>query len=352
MAQAPPPTVQAQDPTSQPASQPAPSGTVTLSAAGYPDGVTDEAQYGDYLAERTEALIEAARETTDGPTTIERHLAIANWILVRQIEPQVTRLLLGTDDPGDRMALAASVAQAQEWLTTAGELLADLPVETVATQPAPDLRTRPTELHADLSAFAEAMHAVTMDTTADEAPQRIRRSASRLGVLLEDTRPGVSATAALYQALLFARNDRMDRAMTRLDLVLLPPQSDAVAPCFFGRLLRCRFLARQGAHAVAWSLLLRLEERCQEWFDTPQARIEATNSVAVVRLEVARAWKEAMTDAGAEDRSAWCQAAERRVRESLFAGEEAPRIMRMEQAIPILTDLINSAGAPTEASPE
>jgi hypothetical protein len=343
---------------------------VTLSAAGYPDGVTDEAQYGDYVGERTEALIDAARQASDGPTTIERHLAVANWILARQIEPQITRLLLGIDEPADKRALAASVAQAQEWLTTAGELLTDLPADTAATQPTSDdgqvgrvnrpdtsssvmsgLWTRPTELnglHADLSAFAEAMGAVTMDTAADEAPQRIRRSASRLGVLLEDTRPGVSAAAALYQAMLFARIDRMDRAMTRLDLVLLPPQPDAVAPCFFGRLLRCRFLARQGAYAVAWSLLLRLEERCQEWFDTPQAKLEATNSVAIVRLEVARAWNEAMTDAGADDRSAWCQAAERRVRESLFASEEAPRIMRMEQAIPVLTDLIDADGAPTE----
>ena len=132
------PTVQVQTPESRPATRPAAPDTVALSATLYPDDVTDQARFASYLSERTDALIDAARQAPDQRARIERHLAVANWILARQIEPQITRLLLGNDEPRDNQAVAASVAQAQEWLTTAGELLAALPADSAATQPASD----------------------------------------------------------------------------------------------------------------------------------------------------------------------------------------------------------------------
>lgn len=346
------PTTQPAEPQvaeSQLTTQPAASDAVVLSAALYPAEVTDEAQYVRHTRQRTDALIEAAGRASDAAARIEHHLAAANWILACQIEPQITRLLLGIDEPGDTDALAASVALAQQQLDTAGCLLADLADQAeIAAPPSDDqqpeedsqpMAGRLEALHSDLSAFAEALATIAADTSDDQVVQRARRSASQLGVLLEDTRPGVAPAAIVYQALLFARIGRMDRAMTVLDLALRPLPADAEALSFFGRLLRCRFLARQGAYAVAWSLLLKLEERCQEWFDTPQARAEATATVAVVRLEVARSWKESLAEAGAADGSAWCEAAERRIGKPLFGGDESPTVMRIGHAVPMLTDL-------------
>ncbi|HUU82684.1 MAG TPA: hypothetical protein VM243_04185 [Phycisphaerae bacterium] len=342
--------------------RPASPGAVTLSTAPYPAEVADEAEYARHVRQRTDALIEAAGRAGDTQGRIENLLAAANWILARQIEPQITRLLLGIEEPGDAEALTVSLTLGQEQLEAAGQLLADPDAQAEGAQPPadtdggedqpPPAAQRLEALHGDLSAFAGAVAVIAGVASGDDAMQRARRSASRLGVLLEDTRPGVAPAAVLYQALLFARIERMDRAMTVLDLALRPLPSGAEVPSFFGRLLRCRFLGRQGSHAVAWSLLLRLEERCQDWFDTPQTREEATASVGVVRLEVARAWKESLAQAGAADESAWCRAAEERIRDSLVQGDAAPRVMRLGDAVPILSELLAAQDAPGEATPD
>lgn len=345
------------------ASQPAAGLAVGLSATVYPPGVTDEKQYAHRIQEQIDALLAAAEAAADrsdppdgGLTRVEYLLGAANWILARQIEPQVTRLLLGIERSQDVAFVIRSVAEARKHLEAAGppagglaEAAASVERNEEAAEPAGRGRIPsvvPEEslykfesIRNDLSAFADALALAWAEGEGEDDAQAVRAAASSLAVLLEDDRPGVAPAATLYQAVLYQRAGRSDRAMQVLDLALQPLPPDAASFAFFSRLLRCRYLARRGGHAVAWSLLLKLEERCQDWFDSPEARQEAMRAVALVRLEVDEFWEASLASSGDKERLAWCARAKQRIQSTLLQPTGEPAATRLGNAVPLLLDV-------------
>jgi len=357
-------------PTTQPspASQPPPAIAFRLSATVYPAGVESEEVYARHVQGRIDESLAKADQAPDLSAKARHLLMAANLILSRGIEPQVTRLLLEIETPRDAADLAAGVEEARKHLDAARALL--LGSNSAASQPStapgsdssePD-RAPPSELGRvapaiapekpavcdDLTAFAEALQeawagdGIALDGAAgpdvERQVSRAREAVSALATLLEDDRPGVAANARLYHAVLLSRIERVDRALTGLDLALQPLRQDAAVPSFYARLLRCRYLARQGSYAVSTALLLRLEERSHEWFDDPQLRIEAANTAALVRREVLRQWRDALTAEGKESAAAWCADAADRIDDTLRAEEDSPVVLRLGLAVPLLAE--------------
>jgi hypothetical protein len=322
--------------------------TVELSPADYPQGVSDEASFEAYNRARTLDILAAADRSGDARAEVEHRLAAANWILARRTEPQVTRLLLGIESPTDLASLRSSVADARLQLEACRRLLDnrannDESHPTGAQEPQSGPAEAPSReglrsLHDELSAFAEALAVVWSSDDGDDHITQVRRCASALGVLLEDERPGVAPAAAMYQALLYRRADRLDRALAVLDLATKPLPRGGQAWAFFSRLLRCRVLAHQGRHALAWSLLLKLEERALEWFEAAGQGEQAARAARLVRLEVAGLWQQQLARAGLTAEAAWCQSAAERIRQAMSESPQPPAVIRIRLAIPFLLE--------------
>ncbi len=341
---------------SQPAIEPAPTTepatatqmTVGLSPADYPEGVSDEASLEAHNRARTIDILAAADREDEPLVQAEHRLAAANWILARRTEPQVSRLLLGIESPTDLASLRSSVADARVQLEACRRLLDDpadddeshaTGVQEPQSGPAgAQSREGLRGLHDDLSALAQALAVVWSPDGGDDYGRQVRRCASALGVLLEDERPGVAAAAAMYQALLYRRADRPDRALAVLDLATRPLPRGGEAWAFFSRLLRCRFLAQQGSHALAWSLLLKLEERAHEWFEATGQGEQAARTALLVRHEVAGAWQQQLAQAGLAAEAAWCQRAAEQIRQAMRESRQPPTVMRIRSAIPFLLE--------------
>lgn len=321
--------------------------TVGLSPADYPAGVSDEASLEAHNRARTIDILAAADREDEPLVQAEHRLAVANWILARQAEPQISRLLLGIESPTDLTSLRSSVADARVQLEACRRLLDD-PADdeshaTGAQEPQSDpagaqSREGLRALHHDLAAFAEALAVAWSPDGGDDYGRQVRRCASALGVLLEDERPGVAAAAAMYQALLYRRADRPDRALAVLDLATRPLPRGGEAWAFSSRLLRCRFLAQQGSHALAWSLLLKLEERAHDWFEATGQGEQAARTALLVRLEVAGAWQQQLAQAGLAAEAAWCQRAAEQIRQAMRESRQPPTVMRIRSAIPFLLE--------------
>ncbi len=342
-------------PTSQPQRMPAaaasPADFVVLSTAAYPADVRTEDALAEHNGAQADALAVAADEAADPLKQAELHLAAANWILARQAEPHVTRLLLGVGGPSAGESLRGLTASADVQLEAADRLLEALEADEPGATDVAEARSLAVQklrvVHDSLLAFREAIGAVWSDETDEAVEGHIRRAASALGVLLEDEDRGVASAAALYQALLYQRAGRLDRALSVLELAFKPLPDDQRPLAFLSRLLRCRMVAQQGRHAVAWALLLRLEERAHDWLgDSPRAD-EAARAVMLVRWEVARAWQEVLLAAGNSDEAQWCQAAADRLRDAL-ADAQPPSVIRAENAIPLMIQMSES-GNPSPA---
>jgi len=351
-----------------PSSQPPPAIAFRLSATVYPAGVESEEEYARHVQGQIDESLAKADQAPDPPSKAEHLVMAANLILSRAVEPQVTRLLLEIETPRDAADLVAGVEEARKHLDAARALL--LGGNSAASQPstapgsavsepegairselgsvAPAVAPEVLAVCHDLTAFAEALEqAWAGDGIAPDAAagpdverhvSRSREAVSALAALLEDDRPGVAGSARLYHTVLLSRIERVDRALTGLDLALQPLRQDAAVPSFYARVLRCRFLAKQGSYAVSAALLLRLEERAHEWFDDPQLRVEAAGTAALVRREVLWQWRDALTARGKESAAAWCADAADRVEDALRAEEDSPAVLRLGLAVPMLAE--------------
>ena len=102
-----------------------------------------------------------------------------------------------------------------------------------------------------LDAFARAIESVFTEGYSDADLKERRTAAFRLALLLEDDRPSVPSAAILWQAALFHRLDRLDRALELLPGPLVALSSEGRHFDFYSRLYRCRCIADRGGHAVA-----------------------------------------------------------------------------------------------------
>ena len=85
-------------------------------------------------------MIAAAEQETEPLKRVNAHLEAANWILARQAEPMISRLLLELDGPFDQASLRqalgpirlrVAVGQARAQLAAAKQLLGDRPATAI-----------------------------------------------------------------------------------------------------------------------------------------------------------------------------------------------------------------------------
>ena len=87
---------------------------------------------------------------------------------------------------------------------------------------------------------------------------------------------------------------------------------------------------------VAWSLLLRLEERVTEWFGSPEQAAQAGRAVGLVRLAVARQWQRRLQADGAKTEAKWCQHAADDLELALKEPGGTLEVLRLGSAVPLL----------------
>jgi hypothetical protein len=187
-----------------------------------------------------------------------------------------------------------------------------------------------------LQAFAEAFHAFALPADDDKAAEAGRQAARALSLYLEDERPKVARAALLWQAVLYGRSDRPNRAIRLLPLVTEEPRREALRYDFFTRLLRCRLLVHRRSFAAAWTLALHLESRSYDWFGEHALRTAASRSVQLVKLRICEEWPDAVAQDERQGTVEWCEAITSRLHNEHF---DDGGVMRLESAAPIVADI-------------
>ncbi|MFQ5414439.1 MAG: hypothetical protein ACE5E6_08270 [Phycisphaerae bacterium] len=347
------------------------------------DGFATESAYLADITRRAERFTAIAATSEHNAARARLHLAAANVLLAKYVEPTCTRWLLGiiaddtTADAGPNGSEAdpdATGANAQgnsaAGANVAGANVAD--TSTTGTRK-PAAHTADANLidimgrvhnalasatrHLDaapaggrtdvaeqktlaqsrdtLEAFAAAVAALLAASADERDNARLRRAASAVSGLLEDSDPAVAAAAALYQAALRSEAGDLERALNTLDLALAPPPRGAMPLAFFARLYRCRLIARRGGHAVALALLYQMEERCHEWFVGDARQADALRTVTVVELGVLRDWHDRLKPGADSAERAWCAETMSRLISRRLT-DHPPTVLRLVNAVPIV----------------
>ena len=268
-----------------------------LSPASYPEGVSDEPGYAKYLAVRTVALEGDAAGSVSPVTRAQLLLALANHMLAAESDAAATALLLGQATDAQIRRLHGLAEGALERIDAAKKRLDEV---TDAQDPDAASAGAVDELRSaasTLDGLARVISAVTAAPGPDRA-RGVKRAVVRLAGILESENQEAEAAARLWQAISLDAIDDTDATLAALDFALARPKS--LPYDFFGRLLRCRTLARRGAHDVAIGLALQIEERCGDWFRDPASAGEARRTASVVRAAITRELAESYRQAGKE----------------------------------------------------
>lgn len=313
-------TVSATQPVSEPGTP-----VWLLSRSVYREGINDEADHLRWVRGQRDKYVTLHEHCFGRPSGYEP--AIVNWVLAREIEPAASRLLLGISRAEDAEHVRAALASVRKHQS---------PEEVSRTQT--DLDT--------LQSFAAALEAVWVSEEDEKAIQARRNGVIALAVLLEHEREDVASAALLWQAMLYRQMGRLDKAFR-----LLPPVGERVdrdgrAYQFFARLLRCRLVAERGGHAAACALLLQVEERILEWFETDESRAEATRAALLVRLQILEQWRGAMDPKTEPGEIEWCAKAMERIRRTLAGEGDEIRVLRLGQTIPLIATMPEVQHAP------
>ncbi len=310
---------------------------VRLTSAPYPEGVADEADYVAWIAERTAALREAAQRTEDPLGAVSAWLALVNWRLAAECEPPLSRMLQGLALPEDSRRVIALTDECVRTLDLARTRLEETDEDAeAAAQDTADL-----EASIDiLQTFAEAFHAFALPADDDKAADAGRQAARSLSLYLEDQRPKVARAALLWQAVLYGRSDRPDRAIRLLPLVTEAPRREALRYDFFTRLLRCRLLVHRRSFAAAWTLALHLESRSYDWFGEHALRTAASRSMQLVKLRICEEWPDAVARDERAGTAEWCASIASRLRDEHL---DNGGVMRLESAAPFVVDIRDPA---------
>jgi hypothetical protein len=254
------------------------------------------------------------------------------------LEPACTSRLLRISD--EQVPVVADEVRAA--LARADDLLAE--AEQAMEKDAPnDEKWKRWRGRVDvLRAFAESQRAFLVPADGSEASQDARRAASRLSILLEHENPQVTAAAALWQAALRSGEPDPSPALSLLEPALWDLPRKRLPFAYYGRLLRCRLLARQGGYATSLALLARVEDRCMEWFSDDEERDNAVRTANLVAWQVLRAWYDHLTDPTDEPERIWCAQRMQKLSAEAF-GETGRTIFRLNPAVPIFTAPPNAA---------
>ena len=310
------------------------------------DGIDTESAFIEAAQSRVDALANRSTVLADSATAAELRLAAVNVILGELLEPSCTRTFFGIDDAESRDDLLGrrrtALDRVEELLNQVREHLAEAPADSdeaaspKSTEGGKDQESAASKMTKDyalLRAFATAMRAYLLDDPGSEEVDP-RRAASGLSSALEDARPEVAASAALWQALLRTRESNPQAALAALDPVLLDPPRNAMPYAFFSRLLRCHTMARVENPAAPIAMLLRVEDAVDEWILGDNAKSAARRAVALVRFDALRAWHDRLDPASHADERRWCVERAALIAKSFTEGDDA--VFRLHPAVPLI----------------
>ncbi len=306
--------------------------TPPLSQAPYPAGVLDETSYAAWLDAQAGAL-DALDEPEDALARA-RHLGYrANWTMAYHCEPYVSRTVLGIASSEDARTLATHAARAQ-----------------VDLQKAAAIEGLPVELQDDLDYLMgvnKAMDILAESSSGPVLPERASDATTELAVWLDDEREPVATSARLWQALVFRASGQFDRALRSLPSAVAPLSEDRAA--FFSRSVRCLVHADRGEFSLATALLLKMEERCAQWFNKTADASRAELTLLWMRIGVAERDHRPLREMPRQ------LVADQTERTRAFLAEDLDSgLLRLHPAVPMVVDAVEEgprgepAGAPRE----
>lgn len=318
---------------------------ILLDPSVYPEGVTDETEYEAWLKQEAARLTSSAdAESASERDRIESSLALANWLLAIQAEPAATRIVLGLEHEGDRAVVRRIAESAMQRLDAAREHIdAYHPADAAA---ADDSDEAWEETRTTLDVFARGLAAV--GESGDDAKSSRRRAAVAFALYVDDSRRQVALYARLWQGVLLLESGEADRAVRSLKPTL-EPMADPF-PEFFLRVVRVRAAVSAapetdaGRFATGIALLLRLEERCEQVFDSPSDARLAEQTCGVIRADLARQWQASLAS---HDKSAAATAVGD-LASDVREGDGPVEILRLRHAVPVL---MAAGGATPESEP-
>ena len=299
-----------QDPTNAPQASP------PLSSKYYPEGAVDEPSYAAWLAERDKSLQQLVSQAA--PQALAKQRAHhANWILAVRCEPHASRLLLGTHRPQDLKALETFGKETLQLLTLATGHWPSDDVDNVERL----------EL---LAHFGRAMSLVAQAKMGRPEKGAAQEVFEKLAIWTDDDDVHIATAALLWQAKLAHEYGKTDRALKALPLALTPLSAGPAD--FYLRLLRCRLLADSARTSLSLALMLKMEERCAQWFSNEIDRHHAMCTLTWMRLQIARADEPQLSSFPQTLRKEWLTRAE-----DFLKDQESPcRLLRLEKAVPLL----------------
>ena len=243
-----------------------------LAPGAYPDGVTTEQAYIDWLAAQHHTF-ERETESASPTSAASHHAHLGNWTLAVRCEPHLTRLLLGIAEAPDIAALDALsegalrhlAAAREQWPEDHREQLEDL-----------DLITN----------FGRAVSLLARSKLGRPDQKRTEKVANELAIWMDDDRREIGDAAMLWHCALHYEIGNTERALKTLPPPLTPINGSTTE--LISRVLRCSILSDSGSPSLALALILKMEERLEQWISDESSRQAALCTLTWFRFRIAK----------------------------------------------------------------
>ncbi|MCG3138408.1 MAG: hypothetical protein HJJLKODD_02272 [Phycisphaerae bacterium] len=287
-----------------------------LSTSNYPPTFTSEEQYQAYLDEeyrRVELLLQSS--STPDPSQV---LALANWNLSVRAEPMISSIL-------QQINTKAELNELQKLLLQTRTLL--------------DKSASEDDLNKDQAQFLRLMTDVleawsqAQDGQRDAA--RLDSLANTLAVWLDDDRAEISDYALFWQSLIYAANERWDRALATLPEAMRLSSEQPISLYLAGE--RCRILARRQQPDLAVALLLKLEESTAQAYSSEAQGQQARCTLIWWRWQILQHWPATTQPVTQELQQEMSEQAAAELQDQ----DVSCSLLRLLPAIPVVTDIPN-----------
>jgi len=287
-----------------------------LTAEAYPGGVGTEQGYIDWLAAQQLTL---ERETESAsPATAARYRAhLGNWTLAVRCEPHLTRLLLGVAEAPDLAALDALSEDALSHLTAAREHW-------------PEDRSEQLEDLDLITNFGRAVSLFARSKLGRPDQKRTEKVANELAIWMDDDRREIADVAVLWHCMLHDEIGNTERALKTLPLPLTPINGTTTG--LYLRVLRCSILADSGSPSLALALILKMEERLEQWIPDESSRQAALCTLTWFRFRIAKSHQPGGDGLYKDMWQDWLG----RARATLEDPDAPCRLIRLTAAVPLL----------------
>ncbi len=287
-----------------------------LAEEAYPEGVPTEQAYLEWLAAQQHTL-EGETEAAP-PSMLARHRAhLANWMLAVRCEPHLTRLLLGVAEGPDVAALDALSEGALDHLAAAR---AQWPADHRGQLDDLDLITN----------FGQAVSLFARSKLGQPDKKRTQQVANELAIWVDDDRREILDAAVLWHSVLQHEIGNTERALKTLPSSLTPINGSTTE--LYLRMLRCSILSDSGSPSLALALILKMEERLEQWISEEPGRQAALCTLTWLRIRIATSHQPEGDGLYKDIWQEWLARAQ-----ATLEDPDAPcRLIRLTGAIPLL----------------